>query len=324
MRCGQAAALLLTVLALVSGRPALAGSLAVTFENDRAADTDRHYTHGSLLTWTSDKGAVPAKLRALGSKLPGLEMPPTRVSYLLGQTMFTPENIRASRLIRADRPYAGWLYGGLRLTSKQPGTRQRLELNLGVVGPPSMADWTQTVVHDAIDVQRPNGWEHQLDTEPGAVLIYERSWRPIRDIGETALETALIPQVSGAVGNVLTLAMGGARLAVGQNLDASWGPPRIYPAFRGSGYASARRELHWSLFAGLSGRAVARNIFLDGNTFSKSHSVSKNPFVATAKAGLELAYGPLRAAFTYVARTREFEGQPEPDEFASMTLSVRF
>jgi hypothetical protein len=304
--------------------PAAAGTLALTFENDRPARTDRHFTHGSLLTWTSDKGEVPAGLRDLGTRLPGLATPPERVGYILGQTMFTPANIAASQPIRDDRPYAGWLYGGIRLISEQATSRQRLELNLGVVGPPSLADQTQTIVHKIIDAQIPNGWENQLHTEPGAMLVYERGWRYIADLGHSPFEVAAMPRVAAAVGNVMTLGAAGGRLAVGQNLDATWGPPRIFPGSRGSGYHDTRDGLHWSLFVGTEARGVGRNIFLDGNTFRDSHAVPKNNLVGDIQAGLEIAYGPVRGAFTWIGRSREFEGQPENDQFASMTLSVRF
>jgi hypothetical protein len=304
--------------------PAHAGTVNLVVENDRPAMTDRHFTHGTLLTWTSDKGAVPDGLRLFGADLPGLASPPERVSYVLGQTMFTPADIAASRPIRDDRPYAGWLYGGLRLTSEQPGARQRLALNLGVVGPPSLADETQTLVHDLIDVQRPNGWEHQLRTEPGVVAIYERGWRHIASAPGSALQMAAMPQVSAAVGNVFTLGALGGRLAIGQNLDANWGPPRIFPGLRGSGHDGAASQLHWSLFVGAQGRVVARNIFIDGNTFRDSPSVNRNPLVGDVQAGLTISYARVRAAFTWVGRSREFQGQSEHDQFASMTLSVRF
>jgi lipid A 3-O-deacylase len=38
----------------------------------------------------------------------------------------------------------------------------------------------------------------------------------------------------------------------------------------------------WCLFASFEGRAVARNIFLDGNTFTDSHSIDKKTFVGYA------------------------------------------
>lgn len=304
-------------------RDAPLGSFSLVFENDRTAATDRHYTHGSYASWTSAPGRVPGLLERLGASIPLLETGADRVGYVLGQTMFTPDNISTRRLVENDRPYAGWLYGGLRLVSEQADGLQRLELDLGVVGPASQADDIQKIVHQVLGVQRPNGWDNQLDNEPGALLIYERKWRNIGAVG--GLEGALIPHVSAAVGNVMTLGAAGGTLAIGRNLDANWGPPRIYPGIRGTDHdAGDGASLHWSLFAGGEARLVAHNVFLDGNTFSDSHSVDRNLLVGDVQAGLQVSYGPARLAFTYVVRTREFEGQDEHDRFGSVTLSVRF
>ena len=321
---GVAVGAVLVLSGLALPHTAAAGTAALVFENDRAAMTDRHYTHGTLLNWTSDAGAVPETLSRLGAALPGLETPPERVSYLLGQTMFTPDDIAASAPVLDDRPYAGWLYGGLRLTSEQDGARQRLEVNLGVIGPPSLADQTQTVVHEVIDAQIPNGWENQLSTEPGAVLIYEREWRRIAPLAGGAVEVAAMPRLAAAVGNVFTLGAVGGRVAVGRDLDATWGPPRIFPGGRGSAYYDSSGGPHVALFVGVEARAVGRNIFLDGNTFTDSQSVDKKPLVGDVQAGLELAYGRVRAAFTWVGRSREFKGQTENDQFASLNVTVRF
>jgi hypothetical protein len=64
-----------------------------------------------------------------------------------------------------------------------------------------------------------------------------------------------------------------------------------------------------------------RDIFLDGNTFTDSHSVDKKAWVADLAAGVTLSYGNLMLTYSHVTRTREFEGQDDPHNFGSMTLS---
>src|SRR3546814_5793466 len=79
-----------------------------------------------------------------------------------------------------------------------------------VVGPWSLADKTQIEYHKLIDVQVPEGWENQLENEPGVVLYYERKWRNIWDVdfGDLAmlnnLGVDLTPHIGGALGNVYT------------------------------------------------------------------------------------------------------------------------
>ena len=75
----------------------------------------------------------------------------------------------------------------------------------------------------------------------------------------------------------------------------------------------------------LDWRAVARDIFLDGNTFRDSRSVNKEPFVADISAGIGLIAGRWQATYTQVRRTREFKTQQgNYDQFGSVTLSCAF
>ena len=78
----------------------------------------------------------------------------------------------------------------------------------------------------------------------------------------------------------------------------------------------------WSAFAGLYGRAVARNIFLDGNTFRDSMSVHKKSFVADGQAGVALRVGRLLFSYTYVLRGEEYFGQHGNSRFGAVGISA--
>ena len=71
-------------------------------------------------------------------------------------------------------------------------------------------------------------------------------------------------------------------------------------------------------------RYVARNIFLDGNTFTDSHSVDKRPFVLDLQVGVTLAFENVQLSFMQVFRTREFRRQTEADRFGVARAAVRF
>jgi hypothetical protein len=313
-------------------RDAPRGTFNLVLENDRIANTDRHYTHGTYLSYVTGDGAVPGWIARAGTGLPGLAGDIDRVGFALGQTIFTPDNIAARRPIRDDRPYAGYLYGGLRLYSEQLRPHgvdglQVWELNLGLIGPQSKADEVQNGVHDLIDVQRANGWDNQLHHEPAVNLYYERKWRFSNTLDHAGHQLAAIPHVTAALGNIYTYAGGGVTVAVGRNLQATWGPARILPAGRGADFFDARRggdNWYWMLFAGGEARAVARNLFLDGNSFQDSLSVNRKPAVGELQFGLEIGWDRYRLALTQVFRSKSFEGQDSPDAFGSVTLSVQF
>lgn len=93
----------------------------------------------------------------------------------------------------------------------------------------------------------------------------------------------------------------------------------------GTGYFETPGDgFGWYLFAGADGRAVARNIFLDGNTFRDSPSIDKEHFVADLSAGLALTFERVRISYTVVYRTKEFQGQDDNDLFGSVGLTWRY
>jgi hypothetical protein len=73
---------------------------------------------------------------------------------------------------------------------------------------------------------------------------------------------------------------------------------------------------------GFEGRAVLRNIFLDGNSFQHSANISKNPMVGDLDFGGELMFRYARLTASYTIRTHEFKTQRDNDRFLSFSLSL--
>jgi hypothetical protein len=247
-----------------------------------------------------------------------------RHGYVLGQTMFTASNTQIANPPPDERPYAGWLYGAIVLGVETGLTLDRVSLAVGVVGPASFAEQTQKFIHDLRRTDKPLGWDTQLRNEPGVVLMRQRSWRSVARHGVGGLELDLTPHAGAAVGNVFTYADAGLTVRVGTHLPNDYGPPRIQPGVPGSGLYIPGNELSWYLFAGGEARAVARNIFLDGNTFRDSRSVDKKPFVGDFQFGIVVAYRSVRLSYTHVLRSREFDTQRASDEFGAVSISVSF
>ncbi len=318
--------LLITLIAPNAGMAEDRGTLSLVIENDMfGRGTDRHYTHGTRLAWLSPADQIPEMVDDWAARVPLFaSRGAKRVSYSIGQNIFTPSDITEKTPWANERPYAGWLYGSVGLVSDSGTRLDNLELMLGVIGPWSLAGQTQDFVHDLIDSPDPQGWDHQLDTEPGLVLTYERKWRNWWDLDLVGLEVDLSPRVGASVGNVFTHLETGVTVRLGDNLPADYGPPRIRPSLPGSDFFLPTDGLGWYLFAGVGGRAVARNVFLDGNTFSDSHHVTRKIWVGDLQAGIALTYGRTRVAFTQIVRSPEFEGQDAVDSFGAISLSVRY
>ncbi len=299
------------------------GTLSLVLENDSIAHTDRNYTNGARLSWVGAPGGAGSWAHAVADALPFMEPVGLSNAYALGQNMYTPEDTSAEAVVPDDRPYGGWLYAGFGLTSNTGDRLDQVELDLGIVGPQSYADEVQGWVHESLGFDVPNGWPNQLKNEPAVQLFFDRTWRVAHwDTG--FLEMDLHPHLGGAVGNVFTFASTGASIRIGTDLPADFGPARIRPSLPGSGFIAPEDGFGWYLFAGATGRAVAHNIFLDGNTFVDSHSVDKKWLVGDLQAGATLMVDRFRLSYTHVFRTKEFETQDEADRFGAVTLSVNF
>lgn len=155
------------------------------------------------------------------------------------------------------------------------------------------------------------------------MLVYDRQWQAQYIDEIIGLEIDLAPHLGVILGNVMTSASIGTTLRIGRDLSSDYGPPKIQPSLPGSGFFHPSKKIGWYLFAGLEGRYVLHNIFLDGNTFGNSHDVKREPFVGDLQAGLVLNWKNIRISFTNIYRTDEFEGQGEATKFGSISLSIR-
>jgi len=314
-------------------------------ENDvfnRLGKSDRDYTSGVRFGWLS-----PA-LPDLPDGFTSLFTIPTifgegpvssvtrRFGVSIGQNLYTPADTETSAPIPNDRPYAAWLYASFALQStyKQvdpktmkavPTRLDTLQLDLGVIGPAAGGEFVQNNFHRLIGVATANGWANQLHNEPTIGLTFERRWRTNRGVvfEDPKLEYDFIPRMGAAVGNVATYASVGGTLRIGKDLQSDFGPARARPALPGSeGFVG--EGFGWYFFVGAGGEAVARNIFLDGNTDGQSMRVSHRPFIAEAQAGIAIAFRGVRISYTQVLRTPEFFERDRWDQFGSFNVAFRY
>ena len=250
----------------------------------------------------------------------------------IGHSIFTPDDTDQIALIPDDRPYAGYLH--LTFTAQSvrvfgsngSALQDQWKLDLGVVGPAAGGKFVQNEWHQLIGAEEARGWDNQLHNEPAINLTVERAWRspalgPSRLLG---LKVDAIPYGVVALGNVQTYAGVGGMVRLGPDLARDFGPPRIYPGVGGSEWFVPADGFDWYLFAGAEGRAVAHNIFLDGNTFRDSHSVNKRHLVADLRSGAVFTFHTARLSLTHVYRTKEYSLQPKADQFGSITLSIAY
>ncbi len=298
-RCGWAAAAVACLAA--QAMPALAGppdpAWVTSFveEDDFWAphNKDRHYTHGVRVAFTS----------------PDVHSPFWQAPFDWIGSVTTAFPSKDPSLGSAAEPIDRF---------------DALQLNLGIVGPGSLANAMQTHYHLLIQVAPFQGWHAQLHNEPAADLYYERKWRHHGE-SEGGWGWDAIPQAGARVGNVYDYLAAGGLLRVGRNLRVDYGPPHI-DLNTGAEYLNLERLTagDWGIyfFVGGEARAVAHNIFLDGNDFKSSAHVQKIPAVGDAEMGAAFFWWHLRLAYTLIYRSPEFIHQTGPDHYGSLNLTL--
>jgi hypothetical protein len=306
------------------------------FENDYFGGQDRHYTNGVKFSWLSadlSEWGQTGWRQSVLEALPFVNRPGAQKNFgvALGQNIYTPQDISRVPPDPTDRPYAGWSYLEFSFVSKTERVLDILSVQVGMVGPGSQADETQRAVHEWLNDERPLGWDYQLKNELGVNVIYERKWRLYARALSGALGADLVPHAGFSLGNVQTHANAGLTMRLGFNLPSDFGVDLIRggaapgaPLDDDDPRVAARGLPSFFVFGGVDGRAVARDIFLDGNTFRSSRSVDREPLVGDAYYGVGLALGRWQLTYTEVVRTREYVGQPGKNYFGSVTLSRTF
>lgn len=302
----------------------------VTFslENDSiGSGRDSDYTNGTRLTYFDAQAPVPDIIHSIAGRIPTFEInQTTSIFYTLGQNLYTPSDITIREAVPDERPWAAWLYMSAGLTTVTGNHVDEVELTAGVVGPAAAGEPVQRVVHEIMGVSTPRGWGNQLYNEPGLMVSWNRRWPDALETRLGPLQFAVEPNTGVTLGNIYTYGSIGTIFTIGpydQGIQDS--PPRVRPAMPGTGFfTTPDDEFSWYLFAGLEGRAVARNIFLDGNSFRDSPRIDKEYFVGDTTLGAAITWDDYRLSYNMTYRSPEYDGQDENTLFGGISIGYRY
>ena len=287
-------------------------------DNDKWAGSDRYYTNGMKIGFGVSASKMPGRdmsrttIDAVGKFFNCGPVENRNAGIFVGQNMYTPRDTSVTTPQPSDRPWAGWLYAGLvyQAQRKCGGDSEALdtiEFDIGVVGPSAQGEDVQNWWHRVINVPEARGWDNQIPDEIGVLVSYlhKQKWKQGKHV-------EVIPHAGAVLGTVMTLVRGGGMVRAGHNMTG-FGPDRLEPGgailqnFRTNAKPCPRVTLcEYYGFAGVEGRAVAYNIFLDGTVFRASPDVERTPFVYDLSVGFSLRFDLLRLTVSRVTRSEEF------------------
>jgi len=303
----------IAIFCLFMATNAFSDSLTFSVDNDLFTGTDRHYTHGTRLTFMYDE--PPNQLKWMDNFFKDRDKD---YGFAIAQFLYTPSDVKIESRIENDRPYAAWLYGGFIVSASKEKQIDYIELDIGIVGPHAYGEEVQTKIHEWTDSRIPQGWDNQIDETIGVDLTYQRKYRyniPEDFGGESFefIESDIIPHFSATLGNIHTHFNVGAVWRIGHNLPDDFGYVRMEPSPR------IIKDYGFYLFASLDNRYVIRNILVDGNG-----GVTKEDFVSDFSVGMTLILGKFDIIYAYNIRTPEIEEQKRNNEFGTIVVSYKF
>ena len=299
----------------------------IYFENDTFTQTDSGYTGGGRL---SALYFIPQEDYFIYD-LFFLDFGETNsyFTFAISNQIFTPNDISETQLIVDDRPYAGWSFLEAGIHKSSTNNLRSLSLKVGVIGPASHSDDIQKGIHETIGSEYIDGWDNQLKNEVGVNLKYTHKWlHKTASIGD--FEISVVPFISTEVGNVAINATAGASWRLGYNIPKDFGVSSIdigadpgIPVY--NEYENVKKSV-WSFSFNLiaAGSVIGKDIFLDGNTFSDSHSVEKEDLVHYYGFGLTYRYKNFVFDFIEVYNSRKFKKETKGHGVGTMVFSWLF
>ena len=297
------------------------------FENDLFSSTDYGYSYG---------GKISQLMYRPEAKSEWLKIPfisninrANFISFALTQQIFTPDDLNATELIVDDRPYAGWLYFELGLHQSSAEQLDSLSIQIGVVGPSSGMEKMQIFVHEQLDSSVAKGWDNQLNDELGIQVNYQRKWRYLNQFA-WGMDSSLVPYLGVELGNIAIKANAGALFRIGWNVPEDFGSNSIDEGgengipIRTQCLCPVSKPFSLTLSVAGGGTYVARDIFLDGNTFTDSHSVDKKEFKGYVSIGVSTRYKNYNLDYIQTCHSAQFESKKPTHSIGSFIFSYLF
>jgi len=236
-------------------------SMRVLMDNDflnfRGAGTDRYYTNGIRIDYFFKK---KRKAKFPSSILLNISKDNNNVyGWGLAQFMFTPQDITLPDIHYNDRPYGGALYAIHSLQSIDTAKKIKVttELFLGVIGPISFAEESQTWVHGMINSPKPEGWHNQVSND--IILNYNITIeKQILYPSKSILLLGFVETYSGTLYNAAGM---GFMLRIGKFNNYFNGAPKID--------VGVKNKYQLYVFMRPTARVVIGNALMEGGLISQ-------------------------------------------------------
>lgn len=270
------------------------GSVSFTIDNDGIVGTDKNYTNGIFLAYHSPSSPLlsnvaPGAIYQIAKYLPLDKESAKGWNIVVGQQIWTPEDIESTEPVEDERPYAGLLFLETSISQYSSSRTDQYNFMFGTVGPNSLAEQGQRFIHDIIGSDEPMGWDYQIENQivfnlgyQGHRLISRHNTEPSNS-GLSQYDFSGVGRINA--GNYQSELAIGSVARWGNNLAHNFGTTGFSPGkFVDIGMLSSSPTGYF-LFTGIEGRYRINDITIEGDRPSEVPDSNVEHLQATAVIG---------------------------------------
>jgi len=304
--------------------------ISTTLDNDLFLSNDNGYTNGLYVSVydlldedEKDKQPLPSwMLKPLLWSLSAQQPLAAVNSYTIGQTMITPDDITVEVPSENDQPYAGLLFVNNTYLSVYKQYADKISTTIGVVGPLSLSEQSQNLVHAVTDSDEAKGWDTQLKNELVFQFSRARAWRAWVSDGE---RWDFITSSELNVGTIASKIEAGGVIRYGKNLIKSYAT-LLLDSNRTTSPVAINGG--WYVYSGIKFGYIFNQIFTDGNTFTDSRSIAYDHEYVSFTTGLAYSWGDYSLAFALndanIISDKSEEQSKNLAQYGTLTFAVKF
>ncbi|CZF82155.1 hypothetical protein GCE9029_03057 [Grimontia celer] len=278
-----------------------AATVSFSIDNDGALGTDRDYTSGLFLRWSSDPGVIGYSLE-------------------IGSQMWTPSDIELTTPQPNERPYAGLVYGMGRVYHQTDINAFKGSLMLGMVGPDSNSDSAQSVVHEIVGSPDPKGWEYQIDNE----FVYQAGLEAHQLITRSPIgEFSVFGRGQG--GNFQSEVAIGGTYRIGFDLANTFGSTSVLPGNAVDVGLLSHSDNGMFFFTSVEARYRFDDITIEGDKPAENDDIHVENTQAAVSGGVSWYSRHWGAVASVTGQSKQFEESDRDfSAYANFTLFYRY
>ena len=283
-------------------------------ENDAYLATlnDRYYTNGLFIYYR----------RAINPEKFGEHIEKKTYEISVGQKIYTPYWGMVAKREDQDRPFAGYLYAGATYSvfyKKESVLKTSIEL--GTVGPNSLAQDAQEFLHKTVGFYTPAGWDYQIKNEVTINLSTSYS-KLIHRSSDNAVDFS--GQGYANLGTTFN-GLGASVLFRAGKLNQLFNSA-YHNAVIGDSKTKKINNFEFFFYAKPQLNVVAYDATIQGSLFNNDSPVTfgVKPIVFEQQFGVNYSSNRFTADFNVIFKTKEVKSVAKAQNYGGLSLYYRF